>query len=441
MARSRISRTLVLVALLLALGILVGWALTRSPGPAVLPLDAAPPADVTFREQGNEDADRTFIDDFAWREFVALSWPARDGKRGVPDLTRPFGAPTRPDPVVWETWKSVDELIPEHPDREAPTEWESFDAAASVGVTDGQPAVKYLGVPGLSPKGAGRRKVLGEVIQLRDVEDRKLEEIQQPGLGNMKNGPLVAQNGTFVRYEVRVNRVAYDFIRSNQYYRGEKLPGPGEPKLHFPEGATHIKAAWMELTDPDDDRFYRVRALVRDPMSGQFHDRTVGLVGLHIVQRTPNRRNWVWATFEHVDNTEPVNGAGPASFNSENPPAEWSAATHGKQDYKPGNPPPEPRNISRKTKLHPVTEAVNRRYHAHPEIKNTVWKNYRLVATQWPTHPGDGHLNDRLPPDDVANVTMETYSQNNSCIRCHRSADSVNLVFYPALRTAKPPGP
>src|SRR5213075_1028400 len=42
-------------------------------------------------------------DQYAWRLFVALNWPANAANR-VPDPGKPFGAP---GPVVWETWRNV----------------------------------------------------------------------------------------------------------------------------------------------------------------------------------------------------------------------------------------------------------------------------------------------------------------------------------------------
>jgi hypothetical protein len=37
-------------------------------------------------------------------------------------------------------------------------------------------------------------------------------------------GPSVAQNHTYVRFEVRLNQVEFDFIRDQQLYRKSRLP-------------------------------------------------------------------------------------------------------------------------------------------------------------------------------------------------------------------------
>jgi hypothetical protein len=76
---------------------------------------------------------------------------------------------------------------------------------------------------------------------------------------------------------------------------------------------------------------------------------------------------------------------------------------------------------------------VNAAYRNHCQIKDTVWKNYRLVAIQWPLPPGNV-LDQFFPSVGVANVTMETYHQTSGCINCHGLTSSVKFVFYPQLR-------
>ena len=52
----------------------------------------------------------------------------------------------------------------------------------------------------------------------------------------------------------------------------------------------------------------------------------------------------------------------------------------------------------------------------------SVWQFYKLVEAQWPVGPGI------FPPNRVANLTMETYSQLDSCMRCHNGAKGANMV-------------
>jgi hypothetical protein len=73
--------------------------------------------------------------------------------------------------------------------------------------------------------------------------------------------------------------------------------------IQFPVGSINVKSAWVEMNGlkPDPARFCTRRAWV--PRSGGACEKiTVGLVGLHIEQKTPTRKHWIWTTFEQVDN-------------------------------------------------------------------------------------------------------------------------------------------
>ena len=65
---------------------------------------------------------------------------------------------------------------------------------------------------------------------------------------------------------------------------------------------------------------------------------------------------------------------------------------------------------------------------------NNVWQYYQLVEAQWqsPAPPGGPCTTKTgfFPACNVANATMETYQQTNSCMSCH-----ANLAFAPT----KPP--
>ena len=47
------------------------------------------------------------FDDYSWRAFIAINWPAKMGVRGVPDETKKIGDFANPGAkVVWGTWKA-----------------------------------------------------------------------------------------------------------------------------------------------------------------------------------------------------------------------------------------------------------------------------------------------------------------------------------------------
>ena len=150
------------------------------------------------------------FDDYSWRAFIAINWPARPGIRGVPDETKRIGDFSDPGTkVVWGTWKADDELF--QPDGMEPTEWSSLMVLPSCCA--------------LPLEGSGPVEVLGSFSSFRDFN--------QAGIGRF-GGPLVAQNHTYVRFEVRLNRVEFNFIRDQQLYRKSRLPSAGSPRLSIP---------------------------------------------------------------------------------------------------------------------------------------------------------------------------------------------------------------
>src|SRR5262249_17833192 len=83
----------------------------------------------------------------------------------------------------------------------------------------------------------------------------------------------------------------------------------------------------------------------------------------------------------------------------------------------PTNPPqddPDPIQVVRGRPIHDQTKATNARYQA--KLAGTVWANYQLAATEWPTKPvpadSDGvPFPGPLGATCAANAVMETYFQ------------------------------
>jgi hypothetical protein len=390
------------------------------------------PGEVDF--EGTDDGEKAhaFFDDFAWREFIALNWPAREGVRGEPDAELPLGDTSRP--TVWGSWRSAGELFPPDAATNPPPAWESDDRVPAVWPSAKDGKRPLVPLKDLSGRREGRNKVLTRVSKLQDVNEAGLPT---PGF------PLVAQNKTYVRYEVRVNRLEYDLVRDRKLYLAKNLPGEATP-LEFPDHSVTAKAAWMILPKDSKDKelFYRVPAKLLDwDAAGNpvLEDCEVGLVGLHIVQKTPKRKNWVWATFEHVNNLESGPGGKPAPLFC-SPDGAKPFGSPGTNVHPPkveaGKPIPkdtQPVEVARNAGIHQATQEANAAYQSHPQIRVTVWRNYRLVAVQWPQAPGDV-FEKRFPDRNVANVTLETYIQGSGCINCHIAATHVRFSFFPSLR-------
>jgi hypothetical protein len=372
------------------------------------------------------DANETAVfDDYSWRAFIALNWPAKPGIRGVPDETKKIGDSSEPGTqVVWGTWKADGELF----QREGlePPDWSSPDSFVPGG--------------GLPSEASRHTMALRSFLNFRDYN--------QAANGRF-GGPLVAQNRTYVRFEVRVNQVEYDFIRDHQLYRQVKLPGTGVPNLRFPNNCITVKAAWKVIKEEElpaaQNRYYLVDAMVLDPVTHTCKMQKMGLVGLHIVQKTLRRPQWVWSSFEQVDNV-PEPGATLStghhfSFNDPSKPQALDPAIAPPPISKRNPPLPSPKvmQVIRSKKIADSTRKTNADYQTL--LKGTVWENYLLVMTQWPKFPQPeeengapfpGPFTGPNPMTNLANTTMETYFQKSastSCMTCHDAARSKGTDF------------
>ena len=127
--------------------------------------------------------------------------------------------------------------------------------------------------------------------------------------------PLVAQNGAYTRYEIHFNEPEFSAFAASGWSRGLNLPDESHP-ARFPVGSIAVKAAWRPLTAADPPavraRYYVERAEIVDVAKTLAAGRTVcsesdvALVGLHIAIKTASRPQWIWSTFEHVDNVPPA---------------------------------------------------------------------------------------------------------------------------------------
>lgn len=382
-----------------------------------------------------------FVDILAWDTFIALNWPAPNPivQRGVPDPQNIIGGfvtgggeggkpTTMPaGPTVWETFKDTNDIYLNPPVK--PT---SFDTPESV-----PPACKQLAAS--DPIAARRTLMLtskfGSVINSNTQAD-----------GNR----LVDQNGMDVWYEIKLNRVYYDYVVNNGFYnsnnqKGKTIAFPFSSNSTSRDATVKVKAAWKVMgllgsKQPDDPaKFYTTDALVLDPDSGKCSKQLLGLVGLHIVMKTAQLPQWLWATFEHVDNA-PDQATGPVSGQKYN---FFSVSCAGC----PLNQPPKtgsrfPTQVVRVIPVNNVAASNNGLYQmALISLRaDNVWQNYQLVDAQWgATAKPIGVPNQ---PKFLANTTLETYLQQptepHGCINCHgKYAGTTDLDFqltnaYPA---------
>lgn len=364
------------------------------------------------------------FDVFSWQSFIALNWPANAD--GTPDTKLTIGqAPN--NPVVWQSYRESRTIF--LPGGATPPPWGQDSPLPPV---CNNIDAKHL------PPGTMRLTQVGKTPNV-------LDESGEP----FKTGPLIDQNGQYARFSIMTNESMFNYIDTNKLYSkdGQKA---FNADANFPSsntttqqlGSIMIKTAWVKMGGKyDPAKFYTTYALVYNNPSEEAGVKPscvlqqVGLVGFHIAHKTANEPQWVWSTFEHVDNV-PTMGQKPtlAAYNffnaqckdcqvNEPPPRPWN----------PGTPFTKPTQAERVIAITPEAQQLNASYHQAlaAVVPDSVWLNYELVSTQWPTNAQSKTDPTGAPaPSFLANTTLETYIQghvkqtSSSCTACHNNATS-----------------
>jgi hypothetical protein len=260
-------------------------------------------------------------DRYAWRLFVALSWPA-DIKQKKADAGKPFGD-AAPGPVVWETWRNVNN-----------------NASDTTFRRNGSDPGPWLQIE-TSPE-----KLIS------DFDDDALQLVLARRFQALSHAPLPAFEETaakLARNETRVNQSTYEFIRANGLYNLDgqiALYTSGKTAIEFPVMAKEVKAQWRKISDAEKHRYHWAKA----------DDGTIyGLTALHII--TKDLPNWFWATFEHIDNKASEGEGG-----------------------RPGNPGWQLKSRDRAACTDPEYDCE--RIPSGFGLEGTKWENYRLRGTQ-----------------------------------------------------------
>ncbi|MFT5681336.1 MAG: hypothetical protein ACI8RZ_002242 [Myxococcota bacterium] len=351
--------------------------------------------------------------------------------------------------------------------------------------------------------------------QVGKVDDSFLEA---NGTG-LSNDPVVDRNGNFIRYEVILSPNNHHYINNlladTDYFQsltedvnfpcGDPSYTGGDPAAYdggsYQMGAITLKAAWMDLSDEPSDvvaRYHTEDLLVFSPgqdLIGTDGEptcelTTMGLVGMHVVRKTPQQPVWTWATWEHVDNAPTCDDPmGSGGINQSCPqPDSTDYAFYGSDcgqlnsdgtakessdictDCNVGPTPADdcsaldngwcldggqdatPHGVSRicsqvSSDEYPEAQAWNETCQA--ALKDSVWGNYQLLATQWVPipkgfDPTAGCVTVQQDADWIAsssvvtptisikkpilgNNAMESYERSN-CMGCHNAKTTNNTV-------------
>ena len=392
------------------------------------------PPDVCIPD-GFKDIAVEYFDDYSWRAFVALVWPAAPGRRGV---AAPSNGLADSGPRVFETYKALWEIF--HRDGSAP-----------------EPAFGKYDTSSANPCGVSSSFGDMTIGSFSGIDD-----IGQAGIGVL-DPPVVAQNGRYVRTATFFNQAEFDHIVGNRFFLRSALPPvprprPERPVIDFPMGSIAVKTAWIDVTGFPAalvQRFYTRPAMVKRAAGAGCSRITVGLIGLHIAQKTPSRPQWIWSSFEQKDTVPPAWPDSPGAF----------VLNDGRRGPMPeANPlklaplapePVQPFNVVRDGGAQILTRTELTNYAYQKLLAGTPWQYYKLVVTQWPRLEGnqttpipasvDGSAPNTFPGTGAfsafANVTMETFDQKRielGCMSCHNQARMMTDFMWTVLDHAYP---
>jgi hypothetical protein len=419
-------------------------------------------------------------DCLAWQEFIYLNWQADPGNPGNPNMNAPpsaFGTPNDTTPTVWQSYLDAS-LV--------------FNPPGNRRVAFAAPRSARLSLSRTS-------KLDGTTIQIS-------------GTAEASGGWLTNQRGALTYYQILMNQDEYQFITTNTFngfdlttYAGQlacassagtqgrggfNLPAGGAAGNTDTDcagntavygqniGAVEIKAAWTTLP-ADGSLNYRYKtaiAEITDPY-GNTSQATVGLVGLHIIHKYPLGPQFVWATFEQIDNSPDDNNNGTPTWPAL-PPNPNQQLSPGYTFFNPGCVPSQdmvyqcqrnfqptipclpaptqgcqpynaPMQVTRITPVESVANSVTA-YAWSLFPSTSVYNYYRLIDVQWPGNPSTIAPQSRTPlsaggiqpPDStriMANTSLETFVQQIlSCMDCHQGAPIAQQSAAPLAAGARP---
>ena len=183
---------------------------------------------------------------------------------------------------------------------------------------------------------------------------------------------------------------------------------------------------------------------------------TIGLIGLHIAQKTPSRPQWIWSSFEQAETVPPkwadwpgafvLNDATGAPMPEQNPLSLVPLAPE----------PVRPFNVVRVADAPILTATELTSYAYRNLLAGTPWQYYRLIVTQWPRlegnqarpHPGERgwqHRRTRSPvPARSRRSRTSRWRRSDQkgvqlgCMSCHNRARMTADFMWSVLDHAYP---
>src|SRR5438067_809726 len=226
-------------------------------------------------------------DVFSWNEFIAFNWPASQdctANTAKSILNVKSGAD---GPVVWQTQMDSDEVFVAP--NLMPVRWCNGKALTSL--------FNHAPVP---------MRHTAKAVAAAHLLGGPFAKIAEPTGVEAVGGVVTDQQGRWLRYERYMNRTEYETVVPKGWFRLKVLNSL--PSITLPNGSIELKAAWKILTPAEiaKGRYYTTVATVYNTPGGGTspgkNPVTLGLVGLHIIHKTPQQESFFWSTFEQVDN-------------------------------------------------------------------------------------------------------------------------------------------
>lgn len=296
------------------------------------------------------------------------------------------------------------------------------------------------------------------VLEPRGSQPQSLGSFQQAGPG----GVLVDQNGRSVYYTTHMDPIYFAFT---QKYFGPNNYKNATPTLNYPIGATVLKSSWRVVQPGEDtSHVYTTTATIallesdghgKLKPSGKMQSGVkVALVGTHVVGVIKDHPEFVWASFEQLDNApflpagmdphspDPVSAQsytfykGGTAANASNFLPETmtiddgtqviSPLTNVFQEFEYGGATPD----SRVADIKSINANFQAKIKEEPsKVIDPVFANYRLNGSTWllanTLKPGDGDMDkEAIGSIDLDNATLETFVQDvgTNCFTCHRTS-------------------
>ncbi len=434
---------------------------TEIPAPVKLspdiPVDVSPNLQNKLKKAGNIYKLNEKFNEYSWQAFIAIMWP-RDNQGNPATKFTDNGDPT------WLGWKEAFQVY--RADGKKPAPWGSPRSASG------------LGLSSTILNDSDARVVLSSHTPTHASNFDIADEVDQAFAGK-----LFDQNGNVVVYEVLMNKEEFDYVVDSTLYNinGQLKFSKNNSEANFPKGdyeknelgAVEIKFAWKILEDSDiKDRYYREEGYIIGPDS-TLVKKDLGMIGFHISQKTPTGKQWVWSTFEHIDNldqnviekngetvvippslTDPNCEICPVNIDVTNA-ASYKHETDSHGNYWLVSVSNGKGKDSTKTKYYAESDVmktqakrmvdipirvqrINEKMQQYLKQQKSVWQYYQLIDTQYPLDqnvpPGPNKKSNYKIPESVVNkpgghpnldlltnITMETFFQKGN-------QDAANLI-------------